>query len=532
MVQSIEAARRRPGAPAGARIPPHNIDAEKSLLGAMLLSRDAIAAAMETCSADDFYKPAHSHVFEAINTLYNRGEPADPVTVADELGRAGLSDSIGGLAALVTLQADTPATTNAARYARIIEEHALLRRLISVAGEIAEMGYSVPEDVVAAMDRAETLVFNVAERRVTDSLKALPELLTASMDRLERLYDQGQSITGVPTGYVDLDEKLYGLQPSSLVIVGARPAMGKCLRAGTRVLDADTGAMVRGGGPVPAVLRPPHRAVSSFRVLSLGEDRRLTPVPVSAWIDDGVKPVFRVRTRLGRDISTTASHPFLTVTGWRPLVDLDGDPELHVGVQLHRYLVGAEALDRLIEAQPASINGDLGLLGYRFGHVTRGDGTEQFGVAARPGPSRDLDHHGDQGAGHQLGRLAVLGVPQIAGPTHGIGLGGHPARGGYGVALGKQVVAGVSVRNVDDVATLAHVVEIGAEDDPHQTSASSRSVSSCVSSSPSSRSSISARPGISAKGTSPSARVVSAPSPPRGPRGPRPGPRSLTVRWV
>ena len=236
MVQSIESAlsRRKGGpgqspapAPPAGRIPPHNLDAEKSLLGAMLLSRDAIAAAMETCGSDDFYKPAHAHVFDAINVLYNQGEPVDPVTVADELSRAGLLESVGGLATLVALQADTPATTNAARYARIVEEHALLRRMIAVAGEIAEMGYSVPDDVASALDYAETLVFNVAERRVTDSLRPLTELLYASMDRLEQLFDRGETITGVPTGYVDLDERLFGLQPNALVIVGARPAVGK-----------------------------------------------------------------------------------------------------------------------------------------------------------------------------------------------------------------------------------------------------------------------------------------------------------------
>ncbi|MBV9660804.1 MAG: replicative DNA helicase [Acidimicrobiales bacterium] len=227
MVQSIESARRRAGGGPSSRVPPHNLDAEKSLLGAMLLSRDAIAAAMETCTSEDFYKPAHAHIFDSVNTLYNLGEPADPVTVADELGRAGLLESAGGLPALMALQADTPATTNAGRYARIVEEHALLRRLISVAGEIAEMGYGVPDDVTEALDRAESLVFNVAERRVTDTLKPLTELLYASMDRLERLYDRGETITGVPTGYVDLDERLYGLQPNALIIVGARPAMGK-----------------------------------------------------------------------------------------------------------------------------------------------------------------------------------------------------------------------------------------------------------------------------------------------------------------
>lgn len=208
-------------------MPPHNLSAEESLLGAMLLSRDAIAAAVETCSADDFYKPAHSHIFDAICSLYGQGEPADPITVADELGRAELLDAAGGVPALLSLQANTPATGNAARYARIVEEHALLRRLIGVANEIAELGYGLPDDVTAAVDRAESLVFAVAERRMTDTLKPLADLLADSLDRLEALYGRNQSITGVPTGYVDLDERLSGLQPSSLVIVGARPAMGK-----------------------------------------------------------------------------------------------------------------------------------------------------------------------------------------------------------------------------------------------------------------------------------------------------------------
>nr|MDQ2754864.1 hypothetical protein [Actinomycetota bacterium] len=145
MVQSLEDVRRR-NRPTGGRVPPHNLAAEQSLLGAMLLSRDAIAAAVEVCGVDDFYKPAHGHVFDAICSLYSQGEPADPVTVADELSRAGLLDAIGGKMTLVTLQAETPATANAGRYAHIVEEHALLRRLIAVAGEIAELGYSLPDD--------------------------------------------------------------------------------------------------------------------------------------------------------------------------------------------------------------------------------------------------------------------------------------------------------------------------------------------------------------------------------------------------
>lgn len=212
---------------AAVRIPPHNLQAEESLLGAMLLSRDAIAAAVEVVSADDFYKPAHGHVFDAITSLFAAGEPADPVTVAEELNRAGLLDSIGGPATLVSIQAGTPATTSAARYARIVEEHALLRRLIGVAGEIAELGYELPDDVAKAVDKAEALVFQVAQRRVTDTLAPLRDLLSASLDRLEQLYERGEAITGIPTGYADLDEILSGMQPSNLLVVGARPAMGK-----------------------------------------------------------------------------------------------------------------------------------------------------------------------------------------------------------------------------------------------------------------------------------------------------------------
>ncbi len=226
MVQPLHSQRSSPR-PERVRTVPHNLDAEESLVGAMLLSRDAIATAVEACAADDFYKPAHAHIFRAVSDLYARGEPVDAVTVADELSRAGLLELIGGPATLVTLAAETPSVANAGRYARIVEEHALLRRLIGAATEIAEIGYDVPEDVAGALDRAETLVFEVAQRRATDTTKPLKELLAQALDNLETLFERHEAITGVPTGYRDLDERLSGLQPSNLVIVGARPGMGK-----------------------------------------------------------------------------------------------------------------------------------------------------------------------------------------------------------------------------------------------------------------------------------------------------------------
>jgi replicative DNA helicase len=227
MAQIFHTAARRPP-PSGARVPPHNLQAEESLLGAMLLSRDAIVSAVEVqLDADDFYKPSHGHIYDAITSLYAQGEPADPVTVADQLARSDLLEAVGGASVLISLQAGTPAIGNAGRYARIVEEHALLRRLIAVAGDIAEIGYSQPDDIAGAVDQAEALVFDVAERRVTDSISALRDLLGPHLDHLEALFEHDEAVTGVPTGFIDLDQQLAGLQPSNLIIVGGRPGTGK-----------------------------------------------------------------------------------------------------------------------------------------------------------------------------------------------------------------------------------------------------------------------------------------------------------------
>jgi replicative DNA helicase len=224
VVQSIEAVRRQQRG----RVPPHNLEAEESLLGAMLLSRDAISAATEArVEPSDFYKQAHSHVYEAIMALYGAGEPADPVTVADELRRSDLLDAMGGRTALLRLQGETPASANAGHYAKIVGELALLRKLIGVAGNIAEMGYDASEDVTETLDRAESLVFEVAERRVSDSMIEIRVALNATLDHLEARYGDPSDMVGSPTGFPDLDRLLFGLQASTLVVLAARPGMGK-----------------------------------------------------------------------------------------------------------------------------------------------------------------------------------------------------------------------------------------------------------------------------------------------------------------
>ncbi len=256
----------------GARVPPHNLDAEASLLGAMLLSRDAIADALEVVNAEHFYKPSHGHVFEAICGLYASGEPADPVTVAEALARSGLLDQIGGPGLLLELQASTPATSSASKYARIIQEHATLRGLIGAANEIAEIGYGRPDDVVKAVDEAETLVFQVSQGRVTDSMTQIRNLIDANMDRLEHVAVRGLvEVLGVD----DLQ------------------------RVGNGVARQQHGAEERGLG-VEVVRRDPctRRTVGRTRT-PVGRPRSRTVVVVVPWFL-GKRGIFRERREVGK----------------------------------------------------------------------------------------------------------------------------------------------------------------------------------------------------------------------------------------
>jgi replicative DNA helicase len=309
--------RDRPRSAEG-RVPPHNLSAEESLLGALLLSRDVVGQVAELgLLVDHFYKPSHQHIYSAIRGLMAAGNAVDIVTVADELRRNGLLDEVGGSQALLELQNATPAISNAARYAKIVQDTAVLRRLISVAGEITELAYLEPDDVTKALDEAETKVFEVAEDRVVDSTRALGDLLPLAMDKLQETFERGDSITGAATGYNDLDEILSGLQPSTLNIIGARPAMGKCVAWDTPIIDPRTGAM-----RTAAELFDASLLMREVPLVSLADDASLVESVVSVLIDDGIKPLFRVETASGRHIRITAPHPLLSQHGWRPLEQL------------------------------------------------------------------------------------------------------------------------------------------------------------------------------------------------------------------
>ena len=228
------------------RIPPHNLDAEQSVLGAMLESKEAIANVLEILQPDDFYKPAHTEIYETILHLYARGEAPDAITVAEELARRGTLESIGGRPYIHALLEAYPTASSAGHYARIVDEHAVLRRLVDAGNKVQEIGFSMPEDVTDAVDQAESIVYDVGNRRLREEIQPIRKLLTENMEAIEALYERGENITGVASGFADLDEMTAGFQPSNLIIVAARPSMGKSALMSDFALNAST----RHGTPV------------------------------------------------------------------------------------------------------------------------------------------------------------------------------------------------------------------------------------------------------------------------------------------
>ena len=209
------------------RVPPHSVDAEESVLGAVLLSGDAANVALEKLHAADFYRPSHQQIFEVVQQLFDANEPIDAVTVSEGLRRDGSLDRMGGIETLTKLIDSVPSTSNVEYYASIVEEHSLRRQLMKVGGDIGVIAGMTNQPIAEVVDRAEQAVFAVADRRVGDGLQVIDDLLGPAIEKAEELQRNGSAVTGISTGFRDLDHKLAGLHPTNLIIIASRPGMGK-----------------------------------------------------------------------------------------------------------------------------------------------------------------------------------------------------------------------------------------------------------------------------------------------------------------
>lgn len=282
----------------GGRMPPQDPDAEMSVLGSMLISKDAIADVHEQINGQDFYKPAHETIYDAITDLYGRGEPADPVTVAAELQRRGELQRIGGAPYLHTLSANVPIAANAGYYAAIVREKAILRRLVDAGTRIVQLGYAGEGDVDDTVDRAQAEVYQITEKRQSEDYSPLSDIMEATLDEIEAISNRDGGMVGVPTGFIDLDELTNGLQPGQMVIVAGRPGMGKALALDTPLVTP-TGWTTMGEVRVGDQL--------------FGADGKPTTVVAATEVMHG-RPCYEVTFSDGSTIVADAEHQWLTET--------------------------------------------------------------------------------------------------------------------------------------------------------------------------------------------------------------------------
>jgi replicative DNA helicase len=227
------------------RVPPQDLDAEQSVLGGMLLSKDAIADVVEVIKGHDFYKPAHETIFQAILDIYAKGEPADPITIAAELTKRGEINKVGGASYLHTLVQTVPTAANAEYYAEIVHERAVLRRLVEAGTRITQMGYAADDDVDEIVNRAQAEIYAVTEQRTSEDYLPLGDIMEGALDEIEAIGSRTGEMTGVPTGFTDLDSLTNGLHPGQMIVIAARPAMGKS----TLALDFARAASIKNNLP-------------------------------------------------------------------------------------------------------------------------------------------------------------------------------------------------------------------------------------------------------------------------------------------
>jgi replicative DNA helicase len=293
------------------RVPPQNIEAEEAILGGILLDPEAIGRVSDRLVPEAFYISAHTTIYQAALRLHTQQKPTDLLSITSWLTDNDQLTQIGGRNKLATLVDRTVSAVNIDALAGLVMEKYLRRQLIKAGNEIVHLGFETETELPIVLDNAEQKVFNVTQQKTQSGLVHIGDTLINTFQDIETRH-QGIALPGIPCGFYDLDAMTSGFQRSDLIIVAGRPSMGKCLSYNSEIVLAD--------GQIATIEELYQQRQGSL--LTLNDDWKFTFTQPSAFVDDGIKPVFRITTRLGRAIETTITHPFLTIKGWQRLENL------------------------------------------------------------------------------------------------------------------------------------------------------------------------------------------------------------------
>jgi replicative DNA helicase len=334
----------------GNSVPPQNVDAEESILGGILLDPEAIGRVADLLRPEAFYIETHKEIYKAALALHTQGKPTDLMSITTWLYDHELLESVGGQSKLAQLVERTVSAVNIDRYATLVMDKYLRRQLIQAANEIVRLGYETSLELETVLDQSEQKIFSLTQERPQQGLTPISETLVQTFQEIETRH-QDVALPGLPSNFYDLDAMTGGFQRSDLIIVAGRPSMGKCLEKSSEIALAD--------GSIATIEELYHRRYA--KLSTLNDDWQFSFTEPVAFVDDGVKPVFRLTSRLGRFVESTITHPYLTINGWRRLSELKpgdkiavprkievfGTETIHESeVKLLGYLIGDGCLTR------------------------------------------------------------------------------------------------------------------------------------------------------------------------------------------
>ncbi|MBV9957101.1 MAG: replicative DNA helicase [Acidobacteria bacterium] len=306
---------------------PSSPDSERAILGSIILNNALVSQAIELLRPEDFYVGSHRRIFVSMIALFERGSEINPILIGEELRRDGALESVGGITFITNLTYGLPHFANIAAYAKIVRDKSLMRSLVKVCNKVTSEALEEEEEAQIVLDHAEQMIFALADERTRQGFAHVKPVADQLLEKVQEMAGRSAMLTGLTTGFTELDSMTSGLQPSDLIVVAARPSMGKCLAFDSEILLAD-GSL--------ATIEQLYRARHA-ELLSLGNDLKFKLTSPSDFVDDGVKPVYRVTTRLGRTVECTLSHPFLTINDWQPLHQLKVGDRVAVPRVLHLF---------------------------------------------------------------------------------------------------------------------------------------------------------------------------------------------------